>query len=69
MASVRFWPAVLLVVVAMMTVFSLSVLLPLYFEGALGMSAFMAGILILLPVLLNAATTMIGGRIMDRRGE
>lgn len=69
MASIRFWPAVLLVVVAMMTVFSLSVLLPLYFEGALGMSAFMAGILILLPVLLNAATTMIGGRIMDRRGE
>ncbi len=69
MASVRFWPAVLLVVVAMMTVFSLSVLLPLYFEGALGMSAFMAGILILLPVLLNSATTMVGGRIMDRRGE
>lgn len=69
MASVRFWPAVLLVVVAMMTVFSLSVLLPLYFEGALGMSAFMAGILILLPVLLNSATTMLGGRIMDRRGE
>lgn len=69
MASIKFWPAVLLVVVAMMTVFSLSVLLPLYFEGALGMSAFMAGVLILLPVLLNTVTTMLGGRIMDKHGE
>ncbi len=69
MRNARFWPAILLVIVAMMTTFSLSVLLPLYFEGALGMSAFMAGILILLPVLLNAAATIFAGRIMDRFGE
>lgn len=69
MRSVRFWPAVLLVVVAMMTTFSLSVLLPLYFEGAMGMTAFMAGVLILVPVLVNAGCTLAAGRVMDRRGE
>lgn len=69
MKSVRFWPAVVLVVVAMTIMFSLSVLLPLYFEGALGMTAFMAGILILVPVLVNSGCTLLAGRIMDRRGE
>ena len=39
MAGVRFWPACLLVVVSMMTTFSMSVLLPLYFESAYGMTA------------------------------
>lgn len=46
MTSVRFWPACLLVVVSMMTTFSMSVLLPLYFEGAYGMTALVAGLLI-----------------------
>lgn len=66
--SVRFWPTLLLVTVAMMTTFSLSVLLPLYFEGALGMTAFLAGVVILVPVLVNAGTSLLGGRVMDRRG-
>lgn len=69
MKSARFWPAVVLVVVAMAIMFSLSVLLPLYFEGALAMSAFTAGIIILVPVLVNAGCTLMSGRIMDRRGE
>ena len=69
MKSVRFWPATVLVVVAMMIMFSLSVLLPLYFEGALGMSAFMAGLVILVPVLVNTGFTLVAGRIMDKRGE
>lgn len=69
MRSVRFWPAVVLVVIAMTIMFSFSVLLPLYFEGALGMSAFMAGLVILFPVLVNTATTLLSGRIMDRFGE
>lgn len=67
--SVRFWPTLLLVTVAMMTTFSLSVLLPLYFEGALGMTAVAAGIIILAPVLVNAGTSLVGGRVMDRRGS
>ena len=69
MKSIRFWPATVLVVVAMMIMFSLSVLLPLYFEGALGMSAFAAGLVILVPVLVNTGFTLVAGRIMDKCGE
>lgn len=64
-----FWPALLLVVISMVNMFSMSVLLPLYFEGATGMTAFGAGLLILAPVLANAGSTLLGGRIMDKRGE
>ena len=68
MASSRFWPACALVVVAMMTTFSMSVLLPLYFEGAFGMSALAAGVLILPAIAVNAVTSIVGGRVMDSRG-
>lgn len=64
-----FWPALALATVAMMSMFSMSVLLPLYFEGAAGMTAFAAGLVILVPVLANAGATLVGGRIMDKRGE
>ena len=67
MASVRFWPACLLVVVSM-TTFSMSVLLPLYFEGAYGMTALIAGLLILPAIACNAVTSIVGGRVMDARG-
>lgn len=68
MASVRFWPACLLVVVSMMTTFSMSVLLPLYFEGAYGMTALVAGLLILPAIACNAVTSIVGGRVMDTHG-
>ena len=68
MASVRFWPACLLVGVSMMTTFSMSVLLPLYFEGAYGMTALVAGLLILPAIACNAVTSIVGGRVMDARG-
>lgn len=64
-----FWPALLLATVSMISMFSMSVLLPLYFEGAAGMTALSAGLVILVPVLANAGTTLLGGRIMDKRGE
>ena len=67
MASVRFWPACLLVVVSMMTTFSMSVLLPLYFEGAYGMTALVASLLILPTIACNAVTSIVGGRVMDAR--
>lgn len=69
MALPAFSIAVLLEIVAMMMTFSMSVLLPLYFEGAAGTSAFMAGFLLLIPILVNAVTALIGGRVMDKRGE
>ena len=68
MLNSHFWPACALVVVAMMTTFSMSVLLPLYFEGAFGMTALMAGLLILPAVVVNAFVAMGAGRIMDAHG-
>lgn len=64
-----FAPVCVLVVVAMMTTFSMSVLLPLYFEGALGTTALAAGALLLAPILVNAVTSLMGGRVMDKRGS
>lgn len=64
----RFSVACVLVVVAMMTTFSMSVLLPLYFEGALSFSALASGLLMLIPILVNALTALVGGRILDRWG-
>lgn len=68
MASSRFWPACILLMVSMMTSFSMSVLLPLYFEGSFGMTALMAGLLILPAIAVNAVTSVLGGRIMDAHG-
>ena len=68
MASAKFWPACVLVVVSMMTTFSMSVLLPLYFEGAYGMTALAAGLYILPAIAVNAVTSVVGGRLMDGRG-
>ena len=69
MKNKRFVMPLLLVMMAMMTTFSMSVLLPLYFEGALGMTALFAGVVMLVPVLSNAGATLFGGRFMDKRGE
>ena len=68
MRSIRFWPSAILVIVAMMRTFSLSVLLSLYFQGALEMTALAAGALLLVPILVNAATAVVGGKVMDSRG-
>lgn len=64
-----YWPALILVLVAMMSTFSTTVLLPLYFESAMGMTSLMAGLVILVPVVLNAVSTLVSGRIMDKHGE
>lgn len=64
-----FWPTIIMVIITMMTTFSLSVLLPLYLEGSLGLTALMAGIVMLVPVLGNAGTSLLGGRLMDKKGE
>ena len=58
----------LLVVVGMMTTFSMGILLPLYFESSFAMSALAAGALILPAIGVNAVTAVFGGRVMDRRG-
>ncbi|MEY8460250.1 MFS transporter [Eggerthellaceae bacterium 24-137] len=64
-----FWPAAVLVMITMMTYFSLSVMAPLYFEEAAGLSASIAGLLMVAPVLANASAAVVAGRVLDRRGE
>ena len=64
----RFAVGILLVMVGMLTSFSMSILLPLYYEGALGYTAFFAGLAAAGPVLVNAAFTFLGGRVFDRHG-
>ncbi len=66
--SILFWPSLVLTGVAMMSTFSCSVLLPVYFEGACGTSALVAGSIILAPVLVNAVTTLFAGRLLDAKG-
>lgn len=60
--------ACVLSLVAMLTTFSMSVVLVLYFEDALGFSAFEAGLLLLVPILVNAAMAVVAGRVMDSKG-
>lgn len=64
----RFAAGIVLVMVGMLTSFSMSILLPLYYEGAAGYTAFLAGLLLLGPVLTNAIFTFLGGRLFDRYG-
>lgn len=64
----RFALACPLVIVAMMTTFSMSVLLPLYYQGSLEATALVSGLLILVPVLVNSVTAIFGGRVMDKIG-
>ncbi len=64
-----FLPVCFMMIVIMMTSFSMGVLLPLYFEGALGMTSLLSGAMLIIPVLLNGVTSVVGGRIMDRHGS
>lgn len=63
-----FTGASLLTVAQMMIVFSMSVMLMLYYQGSLGISAAVAGALLLFPVLADSAVAMVAGRIMDAKG-
>lgn len=64
----RFTTGIVLNMMGAMVSFSLSVLLPLYYEGAEGRTAFLAGVLLLGPVLVNAAFSFMGGKLYDKRG-
>lgn len=64
-----FWPAALLVVCGMLVSFSMSVVFPLYLEGAFEVTALVAGVLILPAIAMNTLSTVVGGRLVDRFGE
>ena len=58
-----------MLVVSMMISFSMSVLLPMYFENVFEMTALFAGLMLLAPIFGNAIAAVISGRIMDKFGE
>lgn len=68
LAHPRFTIGIGLNMLGAMVSFSLSVLLPLYYEGAEGLTAFLAGALLLGPVLVNAGFLFAGGKVYDRWG-
>lgn len=68
LAHPRFTIGIGLNMLGAMVSFSLSVLLPLYYEGAQGLTAFFAGALLLGPVLVNAGFLFTGGKVYDRWG-
>ncbi|MBP3223343.1 MAG: MFS transporter [Actinomycetaceae bacterium] len=65
----RFLMSVVLVVIAMMMSFSLSVLMPLFSESVFAQSALMAGILLLPAIIMNSITAIFAGKIFDRLGS
>lgn len=69
LADSKYVIACLMLGVAMMTSFSTTVLLPQYLQEAVGVTAFVTGALILLPVMCNVACSVLGGRLFDTHGE
>lgn len=59
---------VLLVMICMMTMFTMNVMLPMFLEGALKTSTFVAALILLPASLANGITTPIAGKIYDKFG-
>ena len=64
----RFVLGMILTLIAMMILFSLNALLPTYFQGALGVTSMTSALLLIPAVFLNAMSTTISGKIIDKRG-
>ncbi len=57
-----------LVMISMMTIFTMNVMLPMYLQGSLGTTAFIAAILLLPATLTNGAMSLLSGKIYDKIG-
>ena len=66
--NAKYSPAIALMFVGMLCAFSLSVMLPLYYQQASGLSADAAGLLLLGPIVINAIATLASGMVYDRVG-
>ncbi|MBU3178360.1 DHA2 family efflux MFS transporter permease subunit [Clostridium estertheticum] len=58
----------LLVMISMMTVFTMAVMLPMFLQGALKKSTFIAAMVLLPATLISGFITPIGGKIYDKLG-
>lgn len=63
-----FLVGLLLVMLVMMTMFAMMLVLPLYMQGALALSAVTAGLIMLPGGLINGAMSPIMGRLFDKFG-
>jgi len=57
-----------LVMISMMTVFTMNVMLPLYLQGALLTTTFLSALILLPATLTNGLITLAGGKIYDKIG-
>lgn len=64
----KFTIGVLLVMVSMMIMFTMNVMLPMFMEGSLGTTSFIAALALLPAVICNGIVTAIGGKIYDKYG-
>ncbi|QAA30462.1 DHA2 family efflux MFS transporter permease subunit [Clostridium manihotivorum] len=64
----KFVMATILVMIAMMVTFTMSIMLPMFIEGALGKSSFVAGIALLPAVICAGLAAPVGGKIYDKFG-
>jgi DHA2 family lincomycin resistance protein-like MFS transporter len=60
---------VILVMLAMMTVFTMNVMLPMFLQGALLTTTFVGAMVILPATLANGFITLISGKIYDKAGN
>jgi len=60
--------AVILIIIVMMTMFSTLMLLPIYMQGALLLSAFVSGLVLLPGGVLNGLFSLIAGKLFDKFG-
>lgn len=64
----KFVMGVLLVMVSMMIMFTMNVMLPMFMEGSLGTTSFIAALALLPAIICNGIATAIGGKIYDKCG-
>lgn len=57
-----------LVMISMMIIFTMNVMLPMYLQGSLRTTAFVAAIILLPATLTNGAMSLLSGKIYDRVG-
>ena len=64
----KFVIGVLLVMISMMISFNMNVMLPMFIEGSLGKTSFIAAMALLPAVIFMAIATSIGGKMYDKYG-
>ena len=64
-----FTVGVILVMISMMTIFTMNVMLPIFLQGALKTTTFLAALVLLPATLSNGIVTLIGGRLYDEIGS